>query len=229
MTNDLDESGLPRNRLWQPTTARWFLVVFGVSVGYSIIRYQFVKDVPWAHFPLFILNKATSLAAVVFIGCSYLLGRVLKFHNHDPALRLVVVKFCGLMGFALAGMHAFFSFCLLNPGYFAKYHTADGRLNLEGELGMAVGVVALWALVSPAITTLPMMPKALGGRRWKRTQRVGYIALILVVVHLVVLGWKGWMTPWKWSWMPPISLLAVVAAAVPLCFKMREMARKGKQ
>ena len=111
VTSELDESGLPRNRLWQPTTGKWFLVVFGVSVGYAIVRYHFVKDVPWAHFPLFILNKATSLAAVVFIGCSYLLGRVLKFHNDDPVMRLVVVKFCGLMGFVLAGMHAFFSFC----------------------------------------------------------------------------------------------------------------------
>ena len=34
---------------------------------------------------------------------------------------------------------------------------------------MAVGVVALFCLMSPAITTLPMMPKALGGWRWKRT------------------------------------------------------------
>jgi len=28
-----------------------------------------------------------------------------------------------------------------------------------------VGVVALFMLMSPAITTLPMMPKAIGGRR----------------------------------------------------------------
>ena len=28
--------------------------------------------VAWAHFPLFIFNKATSLAAVVFVACAYL-------------------------------------------------------------------------------------------------------------------------------------------------------------
>ena len=224
----LDASGLPRNRLWQPTTGKWFLVVFGASLGYAVIRYHLVKDVEWVHFPLFILNKATSLAAVIFIACSYLIGKRIKWHNHDPVMRLVVVKFCGLMGFGMAGIHAFFCFCLLRPSYFAKYFAADGRLNLTGELGVAVGVVALWALASPAIATLPMMPKALGGQRWKRAQRLGYLALILVVVHLVALGLKGWMAPAKWSWMPPISLFAVLAALVPLLVKLRELSAKRK-
>jgi hypothetical protein len=49
------ESNLPENRLWQPTTAKWFAVVFGGSVLYAIVRYH-----------------------------------------------LVVIKFCGLMGFSLA-------------------------------------------------------------------------------------------------------------------------------
>jgi len=34
------------------------------------------------------------------------------------------------------------------------------------------------------------MPKAIGGKRWKRNQRAGYFALILVVGHLVALGPK---------------------------------------
>ena len=52
-----------------------------------------------------------------------------------------------------------------------------------------------------------MMPKAIGGQRWKRAQSLGYLALMLVVGHLAVLGWKGWMTPEKWSGMPPVSLV----------------------
>ena len=223
--SEVDDSGLPRNRLWQPTTAKWFAAVFGGCLVYAIVRYHVVGDVAWSHFPLFILNKVISLAAVIFIACSYLVGRLIKWHNDDKVIRLVVVKFCGLMGFVLAGIHAFMSFCLLRPSYFAKYFTDGGRLNLQGELGMAVGVVAMWALASPAITTLPMMPAALGGKRWKRAQRLGYLALILVVAHLVALGLKGWLAPAKWGWMPPISLLAVLAAAFPVLVKLREMRR----
>jgi DMSO/TMAO reductase YedYZ heme-binding membrane subunit len=217
-----DSSGLPRERLWQPVTGKWFGAIFGFSLGYAILRYHIAGDVAWSHLPLFILNKATSLAAVILVACSYLVGGVIRWHNHDPVIRLVVVKFCGLMGFFLAGMHAFFSLCLLNPAYFAKYFDSDGRLNAVGEIGMAVGIVALFALMSPAITTLPMMPRAIGGKRWKRAQRLGYVGLALVVVHLADLGLRGWLAPASWTWgLPPISLLAAVAALVPIAAKLR--------
>ena len=105
----------------------------------------------------------------------------------------------------------------------------DGRLNLEGELGMAVGVVALWALAIPAITTLPMMPKALGGIRWKRTQRMGYLCLVLVVAHMIVLGLRGWLSPSHWPWsIPPISLIACVIATIPIVVRFGVYREKGK-
>ena len=101
-----DNGKLPPHRLWQPTTAKWFVVVFGLSIAYAVVRYHFAGDVPWRHFPLFILNKATSLAAVIFIACSYLIGKIFRWYDGDAALRLVVVKFCGLTGFFLAATHA---------------------------------------------------------------------------------------------------------------------------
>ena len=215
-----DESNLPANRLWQPTTARWFYVIFGGCLTYAVVRYHFAGNVPWRYFPAFILNKATSLAAVFFIASSYLIGKTIRWYDDDKRLRLVVIKFCGLMGFSLAAIHAVLSLSIWTPAYFAKYFDDIGRLNLQGELGMATGVTALFFLSSPAITTLPMMPKALGGQRWKRAQRMGYVSLILVSAHLFVLGLKGWLKPQGWyAWMPPISLVAFVVAVVPLVVK----------
>ena len=225
-----ENSSLPAHRLWQPTTAKWFAVVFGGSLLYAIVRYHFAGDVAWRHFPLFIFNKATSLAAVVFVSCSYLIGKIIRWHDHDKALRLVVIKFCGLMGFFLAGIHAFFAVSLLTPAYYAKYFDADGQLNLQGELAISVGVLALFFLMGPALMTLPMMPKAVGGQRWKRGQRLGYLTLILVVVHLVVLGLKGWLAPKGWqAGLPPISLLAVVAVLAPLLVKRKLVHEKRKR
>ena len=215
-------SDLPPDRLWQPTTGKWFAVVFGAALAYAIVRYHLAGDVAWRHFPLFIFNKATSLAAVVFVACSYLIGKIIRWHDHDKALRLVVIKFCGLMGFFMAGVHALFSLALLRPSYYAKYFDSGGQLNLEGELALSVGVLALFCLMSPAISTLPMMPRELGGKRWKRSQRLGYVALALVLAHLVVLGLKGWLAPSGWQWgLPPISLLAGLAALTPLLVKRR--------
>ena len=217
-----EHSTLPPHRLWQPTTAKWFFVVFGFSLAYAVIRYHLAGDVPWRHFPLFILNKATSLAAVILVASSYLIGKVIRWHDHDKALRLVVIKFCGLMGFFLAAVHAFFSLALLSPANYGKYFDEVGRLNLQGEIAMSVGVLALFCLLGPAVTTLPMMPKAIGGVRWKRNQRLGYVALAFVVVHLVFLGVKGWLAPGDWQrGIPPISLVAVVVALVPLLVKRK--------
>ena len=95
------KSSLPADRLWQPTTAKWFFVVFGISLIYAVIRYHLAGDVAWQQFPLFILNKVIALAAVIFVGSSYLIGKIIRWHDDDKALRLVVIKFCGLMGFFL--------------------------------------------------------------------------------------------------------------------------------
>jgi DMSO/TMAO reductase YedYZ heme-binding membrane subunit len=221
---------LPPSRLLQPTTVRWFAAIFGGSLVYAIVRYHFLGDVPWRHFPLFILNKTVSLAAVLFVACSYLVGHLFRWHDDDKALRLVVIKFCGLMGFFLAVAHILFSFILMTPAYFAKYFGDDGRLNVEGEVGMATGAIALLFLLAPALTTMPMMPKSLGGWRWKRSQRLGYVALGLVGAHLVALGVRGWLAPSGWhGGLPPISLVAVVAAVIPLVVKRRRVVEKQQR
>lgn len=93
-------------------------------------------------------------------------------------------------------------------------------MNGTGELAMTLGILGLWAVSLPAITTLPMMPKSIGGVRWKRNQRMGYLALALVLGHLVVMGWRGWVTPTSWpAGLPPISLWAAIGCAVPLIGK----------
>lgn len=213
---------LPPDRLLQPTTAKWFAAVFGGALAYAVVRYHFAGDVAWQHFPLFILNKAASLAAVIFVASSYLIGKVIRWHDHDKALRLVVIKFCGLMGFFLAGIHAFFSLALLSPAYYGKYFMEGGRLNLVGEIALSAGVLGLFFLLGPAVTTMPGMPKAIGGWRWKRNQRLGYVALALVVVHLITLGFRGWLAPGTWhGGIPPVSLVAVIAAAVPLLVRRK--------
>jgi hypothetical protein len=56
---------------------------------------------------------------------------------------------------------------------------------------------------------------------------MGYIALILVVFHLIALGWRGWLAPADWhGWIPPISLVAVIAATIPLLTKGKRIREK---
>ena len=58
--------------------------------------------------------------------------------------------------------------------------------------------------------------------RWKRGQRMGYLTLVLVAIHMVVLGLKGWLAPKGWhGGLPPISLIAVTLAVIPLFIKKK--------
>ena len=208
-------------RLIQPFTTRWFLFLFGIPLTYAIVRYHVFGGVEWTHFPLFILNKASSLASVFFIAMSYLIGRKIKVYADDNAKRLILVKFCGLIGFSLAAMHAFMSLLLFSPSYYPKMFAADGGLNLVGELSMVLGVVSLWCLAITAITSLPFMYDAVGADRWKRGQRMGYLCLAFALGHVFVMGIAGWTKPTGWhGYLPPISMVAFIVALLTLLTKM---------
>ena len=209
------------DRLLQSFTARWFAVLFGLPLTYAVVRYHVVKGVSWEHFPLYIANKAISLSAVFLIGASYLIGKTIRVFEDDFPKRLILIKFCGLMGFSLAAIHAFMSLLLFSPHYYEKFFHESGKMNLTGELSMAFGVLSLWCLSVTAITSLPYMYEAVGAERWKRGQRMGYVCLALVAGHVVVMGFSGWLAPSGWpAYLPPISMIAFIAAMFPLLVKM---------
>jgi len=217
----MNDDGPHSSRLLQAFTARWLLLLLGVPLTYSIVRYHVFKGVTWSHFPLHIANKAISLAAVFFIATSYLIGKVLQAQADDPEKRLILIKFCGLMGFSLAAIHAFMALLLFTPAYYPKFFLEAGPMNLTGELSMAFGVLSLWCLTITALTSLPFMYDAIGADRWQRGQRMGYGSLLLVSGHVLVMGFSGWLAPAGWpGFLPPISLLAFIAAIIPLLVKL---------
>ena len=206
--------------LIQAFTSRWFLLLFGVPATYAVVRYHLFGGVDWEHFPLFIANKAISLSAVFFIAMSYLIGKAFKVYDTAPEKRLILIKFCGLIGFSLAAIHAFMSLLLFTPEYYPKLFGSDGRLNLTGELSMAFGVLSLWCLTVTAIASFPFMYDAVGAERWKRGQRMGYLCLALAGGHVVVMGLPGWLKPAGWhGYLPPISLVAFIVILFALLMK----------
>ena len=216
MTQEADSS-----RLVQAHTIRWFLLLFGLPLSYAVLRYHLFGGVEWSHFPLFISNKAVSLAAVFFIGMSYLVGKVVRVYEDDFPKRLILIKFCGLMGFSLALIHVASSLLLFSPVHYPKFFLETGRMTLTGELSMIFGVLSLWCLSVTALTSLPFMYDAIGADRWQRGQRLGYASLLLAAGHVFVMGVSGWLTPAGWhGGLPPISLVAFIAAAVPVLVKM---------
>jgi len=213
-------NGEVSERLVQPATTRLFLLVMGPCLIYAGVRYHVVEGVPLTHAPLYILNKAISLGGLAFLATSYLVGKVAGLRWDDRRIQLVVIKFCGLMGFSLIVAHVLMSLALLDPAYYAKFY-AGAKFNLTGELSLSLGIFALWCFTLPTITSLPYMYEELGAERWLRSQRAGYAGLMLAAGHVLVMGVLAWLRPGDWpAALPPITLFAFVVAMIPLVVRV---------
>ncbi len=156
-----------------------------------------------------------------FIATSYLIGKSLRVYESDHGKRLILIKFCGLIGFSLASIHVLMSLLLISPHYYPKLFHEAGKMNLTGELSIGFGVLSLWCLAVTAITSLPFMYDAVGAERWQRGQRMGYLCLAFAAGHVLVMGVSGWLAPASWhGGLPPVSLVAFIGATVPLLLKL---------
>jgi hypothetical protein len=191
------------------TPSAILLLVFTLTLTYSILRYHVFGEVAWAQLPLYVLNKAISWSAVTLLALAYL-------RRNKPAARDL-----GVLGLFLAFAHILMSFSLLSPAYYAKFYSGP-QLTAWAGAALLAGVGAVVVVVLPGIATLPGMCAALGDARWLRWQRAGYWTLALTAAHCAFMGWQGWLTPAKWhGGLPPITLLGALTALLPLVLKFR--------
>lgn len=197
------------------------VIVLAGTFLYAIVRYNIIKGTPWEHFPLLISNKAISLASVVFIALSYILGPLARFWPTEIVPLLPTRKFFGLLGFGLGAVHGFMSLLLFTPANYPKFFLPDGTLSLVGELSMLFGVLSLLVFAVVAVTGVPGISQSIQKDRWQAIQRMGYAGLLLVLLHVVIMGFGGWTKPGTWpGGLLPISLIAAIVIAVTLLLRI---------
>lgn len=199
---------LPRSRAVRFTPLRLTApVLFGAMV-YAMLRYIVFGDVSASQLPLYIANKAISLAALVLL-CAASLART---HRDRKTL--------GLTAIALAGVHVLASFAMLTPAYYGKLFVGSGRLSWPGELSMLAGAAACVPLVWLLWAT-PQGPVPEPTRGRSLIPGLGRIALVGTAVHVAAMGLPGWLDVASWPGaLPPITLLSFVIAAAATIAKM---------
>ena len=203
--------------------------IFVVAFAYAILRYNILKGIAWEHLPLFISNKAISLSAVMFIALSYLLGPLARFWTKAIVPLLGLRQFFGLLGFGLAAMHGLVSLLLFTPANYPKFFLLDGTLNLIGELSMMFGILAFFIFAAVALTSIPHVAQSMSAKHWQVVQRLGYFGLVLVLFHVLVMGYEGWMQPSSWpGGMLPVSLVAAIIIAFALLLRIVVLISPGK-
>ena len=184
-------------------------LVFGLA--YAIVRYHIAGPVPWKDFPFFILNKGISLAAFILLTCNFGLGPLKNLGVNVPGSWLNARKALGMTGFLLVLIHALISFMLFSPSVYGKFFEADGTLTLLAGLSMLGGILAfvvLWAYNMAFQTHLREDQTFI---RFITSRGFLLFAMILGGVHLVFMGYEGWLNPSGWhSGIPPVSLVAFV-------------------
>ena len=190
-------------------------VVILVSIGYAIVRYHIAGAVLWKDFPFFILNKGISLAAFVLLTLNFGLGPLSNLGIKIPIGWMNARKAMGMSGFLLALIHALMSFMLFSPTVYGKFFESDGTLTLLAGISMLGGILAfvvLWAY-NMSFQTHLREDKSFIKFITSRTFLIW--AMLLGAVHLVFMGYQGWLNPSGWhGGIPPVSLIAISFFAV---------------
>ena len=185
-----------------------------LALGYAILRYHIVGDVPWKDFPLLILNKGISLAAFILLTFNFSIGPLKYLGLKVSKGWLNSRQALGMTGFLFVLIHALMSFIIFKPGIFGKFFEENGSLTLYAGLSMLGGILAFVVLLAYNLTfktTLKEDQKFIG---FITSRKFLLITMLFSLMHLYFMGINGWMNPAGWNGLPPISLVAFTFFAI---------------
>lgn len=189
---------------------KWIVPISAIAIGYAIFRYHIIGDIPWKDLPVFVLNKGVSLSAVILLTLSVsikpLSGLGIQIFNSRQGKKTL-----GISGLMLTVAHILLSFLILDPNYLSVFFEADGTLSYNGSLSLLAGVVSFILLL------IYHQCFRNGGSGKDRlvgilTSRKFILPLLLLFgMHVLFMGYAGWMTPTNWQGgLPPITLISYV-------------------
>jgi len=180
------------------------------SIGYAIVRYHIAGPVPWKDFPFFILNKGISLAAFIMLTFNFGLGPLNNLGFKVPIGWLNARKALGMTGFLLVLVHALMSFMLFSPSVYAKFFEENGTLTLLAGLSLLTGVLAFVVLWGYNLSFQTHLREDKAFIQFITSRTFLLWAMLLGALHLVFMGYEGWLSPSGWhGGIPPVSLVAI--------------------
>ncbi|MCF6222485.1 MAG: hypothetical protein L3J34_02025 [Flavobacteriaceae bacterium] len=181
------------------------------SLLYAIVRYNIYGGVPWKDLPLFILNKGISLASLILLTINFSLSPLNNLGIKVSDKWLDARKLIGITGFLFAFIHVFMSFSILNPSYYPVFFIADGTLSVRGGLSLLGGIVSFIFLWVYNISFKPTIKEDKKLIAMITSRKFLIYAMIFTGIHLLFMGYSGWLTPNKWQMsLVPISLISFV-------------------
>ena len=189
---------LPAERNKGPKDTLLVTGVAAASLGYATLRYNVFKNVPWADWPSYTLNKAIAVAALLLIVLS-----VARFGLRGRSTGTLMVWAGGL-----ALTHSLLSFALLEPAYYPRLFVGT-KLTLLAGLSIMLGA-ALMAVMEVG---------ARRSSRWTRPVLHGALAVTAFAIglHAALPAVSTWLTPGTWpGGLPPLTLISFISGSAAL-------------
>jgi DMSO/TMAO reductase YedYZ heme-binding membrane subunit len=176
------------------------------------------------------LNKSVADTSIILIGLSMLLTSICYFWDFLDS-KIIYRKHLGLIGFAFGLVHIGLSFPALKR-LFEISTWQQGAMWPALTGAIAAVIFAIMTLISNRY-----MATELGGRLWRAILRTGYLAIIFVWLHVVLLKYERWLTWFEGGMqtLPSMSLLVsifmfiVVVMRVALWWSLRRLQKNSKK
>lgn len=200
------------------------VVVLSVAIFAACYIYTTLLNIPG------VVNKSVADTSIILIALSMWVSSLNYFFNAFDS-KIVYRKQLGLVGFAFGVAHIILSFSAFQMLFNLTTWTS-GR----AWAPLAGFLAALIFLMMTYISRRSQM-LAIGVMRWRTLLRTGYIAMLLVWLHVVLLKYPRWVSWYKdgirtlpsISMLESIFILLVVFMRVLMWWRIRATAKSKPQ
>ncbi len=159
---------------------------------YAITRYHIYGPVLWKDLCLFTVNKILIFSAILLL---LILSLNKKLKDEDRAVIKNII-------FISIVLHILFSSLILKPYYLKSFFTPDKSFSLWGNISLLFGGLAAMVYLLKDQWSFPNKNRRL-------------VFLSFTGVHLISMGWHGWLHPDTWhGHLPPITLISFVGVVL---------------
>ena len=167
--------------MWRFELRKILITLVWVVTVFFLFSLRFPQQ---TRFTTFFVNKTLAETAFTLICLSYLLGplcKLLPFLGRFIHYR----KQFGLAGFSILLAHIGASLLQINDRFKISWY-------VDHAAGMIAAILATLIFLTIALVSNKSAIQKLGGKKWKMVQRLGYVAIVLTLIHIGVVSWDRW-------------------------------------
>lgn len=204
-------------------TAAIYLVFFLFFIWYH--------DVRGKPFTLFTTEKCTAIASAYCLALALALGPLSRFFSSFDKL-LPYRRTLGLTAAFMTIPHVILVFVYL-PLKFPEKYSADYPLSwfVDHWFTIAMGFLTFVLFMVIVVYSYPSGIRKLGKRKWMILQKLAYLVMIFIVLHLLSMGkipknWIAWLDTRDHP-VPPGSFPTMMGCLIPLVLKVADLIAHG--